>query len=112
MPYVRIPGTDIVAHVKLAKRRQPKCSATCEHGGRCQRPGSIQCDYQVAHGKTCDAYICRAHATSVGPDVDHCPTHAQRQGGLFSGLLPEPISQRPAKPDSQDAGTTPGEEKP
>ncbi len=85
MPWLRVNGMDV--HVMMAKPRQHRCSATCQHGLPCYRPGSIQCDYQVAIGKTCSAYICRVHATSAGPDIDHCPTHAKRQAGLFSGLL-------------------------
>jgi hypothetical protein len=87
MPYVQLPG-GIVAHVKMAKPRQRRCSAIGEHGVRCSRPGAFQCDYSVAIGRTCGAYICRQHAASVGPDLDHCPKHANRQAGLFTGLVP------------------------
>jgi hypothetical protein len=85
MPWLQVNG--MAVHVRMGKQRQRRCSAPCEHGMGCSRPGSIQCDYQVAVGKTCDAYVCRAHATSVGPEIDHCPKHAGRQAGLFTGLL-------------------------
>jgi hypothetical protein len=81
MPYVTLPG-GIVAHVKLAKQRQHRCCVPA-----CHTPATFQCDYQVAEGKTCNAWCCRAHATSVGPDLDHCPLHAGKQAGLFSGLV-------------------------
>lgn len=87
MPFVRLAG-GIVAHVKMAKPRRRQCTATGARGERCGNVATIQCDYQVAAGKTCDAYICRAHAESVGPDIDHCPDHAGQQAGLFTGLLP------------------------
>jgi hypothetical protein len=83
MPYVRIPGTNIVAHVRMAKPRQRRCSAPA-----CYTPATIQCDYHLASGKTCDAWCCRTHATSVGNDLDHCPFHSGHQAGLFTGLLP------------------------
>lgn len=87
MPYVRMPG-GIVAHVKMAKPRRHRCAGTERGGVPCPRSATHQCDYQVAHGKTCDAWICSAHAQSVGPDLDHCPTHAGQQAGLFTGLIP------------------------
>lgn len=86
MPYVRLPG-GIVAHVKMARPRRRQCSASTR-GERCGNVASRQCDFALGSGRTCDAHICSAHATSVGPDVDHCPTHAGQQAGLFTGLLP------------------------
>jgi hypothetical protein len=80
MPYVQLPG-GIVAHVKMAKPRRRLCCAT-----GCTTASTKQCDFAIGAGKTCDAYICSAHATSVGPDIDHCPKHAGRQAGLFTGL--------------------------
>lgn len=87
MPYVRLPG-GFVAHVKMAMPRARRCIGKERGGAPCPRPATFQCDYQVAAGKTCDAWCCRAHASSVGPDLDHCPTHAGQQAGLFSGLSP------------------------
>jgi hypothetical protein len=86
MPFVRLPD-GMTAHIKMAKPRQHRCSAMCESGMQCSRPGSIQCDYATGKGRTCNAYVCRAHATSVGPDIDHCPTHARHQAGLFTSLM-------------------------
>lgn len=85
MPYVRLPG-GFVAHVKMAKPRLRRCVGG-QPGRPCQTGAAFQCDYQVAEGKTCDAWCCRAHATSVGPDIDHCPQHAGQQAGLFTGLV-------------------------
>jgi hypothetical protein len=82
MPYVRLPG-GIVAHVRMAKPRQHRCSAPA-----CYTPATHQCDYHVAQGKTCDAWFCRAHAHEIGPDLHHCPLHANTQAGLFTGLTP------------------------
>lgn len=86
MPYVRLPG-GIVAHVRMAKQRRRRCIGT-EGGHPCPTAATIQCDYQVAQGKTCDAWCCTTHASSVGPDVDHCPNHARAQPGLVTGLMP------------------------
>lgn len=87
MPYVRLPG-GIVAHVKMAKPRRHQCSASGRHGIRCGNVATFQCDYPLGGGKTCDAWCCRVHATSVGPDLDHCPVHAGHQASLFTGLIP------------------------
>jgi hypothetical protein len=36
--------------------------------------------------KTCDMNLCNAHATTKGPDLDHCPAHARahQQQELFA----------------------------
>lgn len=84
MPYVRLPdGT--VAHVKMAKQRQRRCCGT-EGGHPCPTAAALQCDFALGAGRTCDAYICAAHAREVGPDLHHCPKHAVHQAGLFTGL--------------------------
>jgi hypothetical protein len=51
-------------------------------GGRwcscgCRRRATIQCDFPKPGRKsgTCDAWLCRGCAVSVGPDRDHCPEH-------------------------------------
>ena len=84
MPYVRLPG-GFVAHVKMAKQRRRQCCGT-EGGRPCPTGAGFQCDFQMAPGKTCDAWCCDAHAREVGPDVHHCPAHAGRQGGLFRNI--------------------------
>jgi hypothetical protein len=83
MPYFRIPGTNVVAHVRMAKPRQRRCCAPA-----CYTPATIQCDYHVGTGKTCDAWCCDAHALEMGVDLHHCPGHANTQAGLFTGLSP------------------------
>ncbi len=84
MPWLRVNG--MAVHVKMAKRPRKRCVGT-EGGHACPTPATHQCDYHLASGKTCDAWICSAHATSVGLDVDHCPTHAHAQAGLFTQLI-------------------------
>jgi hypothetical protein len=44
----------------------------------CRRPSSLQCDYPLLHGGTCDAYLCRACGVAAGPDRDYCPSHGMR----------------------------------
>lgn len=56
----------------------------CSRGERrkrctCGQPATKLCDYPVERrGKraTCDRTMCEAHATKVGPDLDHCAEHA------------------------------------
>jgi hypothetical protein len=45
----------------------------------CGRPHTRLCDHPVTRGgkvTTCDVKICDGHATSVGPERDYCPAHA------------------------------------
>jgi predicted amidophosphoribosyltransferase len=37
------------------------------------------CDFPVAKGKSCDAKICDACATSISADVDYCPRHRDQK---------------------------------
>ena len=47
----------------------------CYHGG-CTGTPTLQCDYRVDHwGNTCDAWMCREHATFVDWGRDHCTGH-------------------------------------
>ena len=53
----------------------------------CAAPHTKLCDFPIETRptvgggvlvvKTCDKRICDRHATSVGEDRDHCPTHAK-----------------------------------
>ena len=64
----RLPdGT--VAHV-LRSGPRPKAKPC-----RCGRPSTLQCDYPLLFGATCDKFLCRGCAVSVGPAVDYCPEH-------------------------------------
>jgi hypothetical protein len=56
----------------------------CFSGGRwcqcgCRRRATIQCDHPAPAGRsgTCDRWLCRRCAVSVGPNRDHCPDHRQ-----------------------------------
>lgn len=51
---------------------------------RCCRWATTLCDFPVGEGKTCDRPMCKRHATSVGPDRDYCPAHAQPAAGATS----------------------------
>lgn len=49
----------------------------------CGRPQVALCDHPVERGGrrgTCDASMCEAHRTRVGPNRDHCPAHAKEAG--------------------------------
>jgi hypothetical protein len=63
------PGGPCVAIFCFRGRRQ-----TCKF---CHsRAVSKLCDFTLRKGgKTCDAGMCSACATKVGPDQDYCPTH-------------------------------------
>jgi hypothetical protein len=84
MPYVRLPN-GFVAHVKMAKKRRRPCCGS-EGGSPCPTPATIQCDFLVASGRTCDAWCCEAHAKHVGEYQDLCPDHTG-QARLFTDLL-------------------------
>lgn len=70
--WIKLPdGT--VAIVKLARKRQQRC--------KCGAVATLQCDYPIGHGTTCDAYLCRKCAVSQGRNRDYCPHHPD-QGAL------------------------------
>ena len=85
MPWVRLPN-GMTAHIRVAERPRKRCTGT-EGSYPCPVAATRQCDFHIGVGKTCDAWICDAHATSAGPDLDHCPTHAGKQAGLFTSML-------------------------
>jgi hypothetical protein len=72
MPYdefIRLPdGT--AAFVRFGGRRPRAKPCAC-----CGGASSIQCDFPLLHGGTCDAYLCRHCAVPVGRNRDHCPQH-------------------------------------
>jgi hypothetical protein len=51
--------------------RRPPTLTPCRCGAR----STIQCDFPIADGRTCDAYLCRRCAIHQGPDRDYCPDH-------------------------------------
>lgn len=81
MPYVTLPG-GIRAHIKVARRPRRVCSAE-----GCASWSTKLCDFAIGAKRTCSVPVCDAHATSVGPDLDHCPLHAGKQCGLFTELM-------------------------
>jgi hypothetical protein len=42
---------------------------------RCRKPATIQCDFPLPGGKTCDTYLCRVCAVPMGRGRDYCPEH-------------------------------------
>lgn len=50
------------------RARRPKCSF-------CSERASLECDFPVPGGKTCDKPICGSCAVKIGPNIDHCPDH-------------------------------------
>jgi len=67
------------AHVKLPDGNVAiVCTSHRSRLHRCVKCGvaaGLQCDWKVAPGKTCDAWICAGCAQEVGPDKHLCPTH-------------------------------------
>lgn len=53
-------------------RKAPVCRV-------CGAPAPYLCDGPVGN-RTCDAPICEAHRTNVGPDRDLCPLCVLRRG--------------------------------
>lgn len=72
----------VIAIVCGPRGRQKYCSVP-----GCKRPATKQCDFPVKKkvSHTCDKYLCDAHATSVGVEIDYCPAHAKchAQQSLF-----------------------------
>lgn len=59
------------AFVRFSGPRRPrhKCSA-------CAAPwATLQCDFPIAGGKTCDKHLCRGCGVRKGKNVDWCPDH-------------------------------------
>lgn len=49
------------------------------HRCACGKRATIQCDFPLTGpkaGKTCDKWLCRGCAVSVGENVDYCQAHA------------------------------------
>lgn len=66
-------------HVKLPNGTG---AIVCESGRKnshicigCGGAATLQCDWKVAKGLTCDAWICPGCAQEVGPDKHLCPKH-------------------------------------
>lgn len=59
--------------------RTPNCGVP-----GCSNKCAFECDYPVKRKKsgTCDARLCQAHATELGPERHHCPPHAKLQSPL------------------------------
>lgn len=67
---VKMPGGGTAIVCSLGRRRPYRCVS-------CTLAGGFQCDWKVAPGKTCDAYICPDHAQEVAPGKHLCPAHQQ-----------------------------------
>jgi hypothetical protein len=75
---VRLPGGGVA--IVCSPRRRPR---RCQVRG-CDRPGVRQCDFPTGPGRTCDRYLCAAHAVPQGRGRDHCPDHPVSQPDLFT----------------------------
>lgn len=85
--YVKLPGVEGVAIV--CDRSRPRVRRCSTRG--CTRIGSLQCDFPIGNGRTCDKYLCADCAVPQGPDKDFCPSH------------PRP-GERPAAPAQPSQG--------
>ena len=65
-----LPGGGLA--IVCTSRRHGRTRYLCRW---CPHTGELQCDWKVASGKTCDKYICAAHAFQVGPEKHLCPEH-------------------------------------
>ena len=43
----------------------------------CGAPSTLQCDYPMQTGRTCDKYLCRGCAVRKAPNIDWCREHRQ-----------------------------------
>jgi len=64
--HVKIGGANVI--ICGSRRRVKPCHT-------CREIAAFQCDWKLGGGKTCDAWICDAHAQEVGPDKHLCPEH-------------------------------------
>jgi len=60
-----------IAHVRFAAARRTRC-AFCGWNF-----ASVECDFEIEPGITCDAKMCASCSRPVGEDLDYCPDHAQ-----------------------------------
>ncbi len=88
--------------VRLACTRGRK-HAACSVPG-CGREHTKLCDYALTNTSsgTCDAKLCDAHASRVGPDRDYCPPHARLAQVAPPVPFPEPPVPEP--PDWMRSG--------
>lgn len=68
---IKLPDNGMA--IACSRGRKPK-RKPCEVSG-CVASHRKLCDYPIKDKKTCDMKLCDYHATSVGPDRDHCPSH-------------------------------------
>lgn len=79
--WMKLPdGTTV--HVRMARPRKRKCRF-CQSADH-----AYLCDFPVGDG-TCDAPMCAACTTHVGPDVDYCPNHRGRTPEMQASLFGE-----------------------
>ncbi len=56
-------------------RRVPTCKSKRGDGSTCGAAGEFQCDWKITKTRTCDRYICKAHAKQVDTNKHLCPDH-------------------------------------
>lgn len=71
MAVIRDETGRLVGFVRGRGLVRPRC-------GWCLAPGTLRCDYRLLTGRTCDARMCHAHASEMGPNRDYCWIHAGR----------------------------------
>ena len=69
--YVKLPGGGAAIVCSSGGRGYRERAHRCA----CRQLARLQCDWKLGGGKTCDAWICDAHAQEVGPDKHLCPEH-------------------------------------
>lgn len=77
MGCVRVPwgsGSMIFCGPKLSK------PVACFSASERKHPATIQCDHEIAPGKTCDRNCCAKHSKHVGKDRDLCLEHWVQAG--------------------------------
>ena len=68
--WIRLPdGTAM--HIRYPAPRRKRCKFC---NGR--NFATLECDFPIAPGVTCDAKMCSSCSRPVGEDLDHCPDHA------------------------------------
>lgn len=78
---ITLPG-GVRAIACRGRRPKPKCSC-CK-----TRTATLECDYKIGPGKTCDLPLCTSCALRIGDNVDYCPHHRREEAPqlTFVGL--------------------------
>lgn len=87
---INLPGGGVA--IVCSRGRRDQVQHCCGCGG----VATLQCDWKVGKGLTCDSWICSGCAKEVGPDKHLCPRHQLTyKDWLASRPTPQDTKQTP-----------------